>query len=77
MRPVLTKGCGDRLHQQDQHSNSRVIVAGEQYVHCLRRSALQRRGRVHDGRGLGKDAENVVLFFFILSVFKYKNQAVN
>lgn len=52
MRPVLTKGCGDRLHHQDQHSNSQVIVAGEQYVHCLRRSAKQRRGRVHYDRGL-------------------------
>lgn len=39
MRPVLTKGRGDRLHHQDQHSNSQVIVAGEQYVHCL----LERR----------------------------------
>lgn len=39
MRPVLTKGCGDRMHHQDQHSNSQVIVAGEQYEHCLRRTA--------------------------------------
>lgn len=35
MRPVLTKGRGDRMHHQDQHRNSQVIVAGEQYVHCL------------------------------------------
>lgn len=39
MRRVLTKGCGERLHHQDQHGNSQVIVAGEQYVHCLWRSA--------------------------------------
>lgn len=47
MRPVLTKGCGDQLHHQDQHGNSRVIVAGEQCVHCLRWSA---GGRVHNDR---------------------------
>lgn len=59
MRPELTKNCGDRLHHQDQHSNSQVIVAAEQYLHCLRRSAKQLRRRVHDDGGPGKEKEIV------------------
>lgn len=40
MRPVLTKGRGEQMHHQDQHSNSQVIVVGEQYVHCLLESRV-------------------------------------